>query len=173
MLRRRAEVRPVSPKSSVAEARVATGLAPRLADALLGNLAAGGEILVSNSGVSLPGAEETPPELEERAQRLLEELRHAGTEPPAMEQTPELRLLLERGEVVELGGKLYGAREAADSVLERIKSGCREEGGISLAGLRDRLRTSRKYAQAWLEYSDAAGVTSRTGDVRVLTRRHR
>ncbi|MDQ5829006.1 MAG: SelB C-terminal domain-containing protein [Actinomycetota bacterium] len=33
--------------------------------------------------------------------------------------------------------------------------------------------TSRKYAQAWLEYSDAAGVTSRTGDVRVLTRRHR
>jgi selenocysteine-specific elongation factor len=173
MLRRRAEDRPESPKSSVAEARAATGLAPRLADALLGNLAAGSEILVSNSGVSLPGAEETPPELEERAQRLLEELRRAGTEPPAMEQTPELRLLLERGEAVELGRKLYGTREAADGVLEEIKSRCREVGGISLAGLRDRLRTSRKYAQAWLEYSDAAGVTSRTGDVRVLTRRHR
>jgi selenocysteine-specific elongation factor len=103
----------------------------------------------------------------------LEELRRAGTEPPTMEQTPELRVLLKRGEVVELGGKLYGAREAADRVIEEIKAACREEGEISLAYLRDRLGTSRKYAQAWLEYSDAAGVTSRTGDVRILTRRHR
>ena len=172
-LRRRAQQRPESPELSVAEARAATGLAPRLADALLEELAAGGEILVGDPGVSLPGAQVTPSELEERAQRLLEELRLAETEPPTMEQTPELRLLLKRGEVVELGGRLFGAREAADKVLEEIKTACREEGEISLAGLRDRLGTSRKYAQAWLEYSDAAGVTSRTGDFRVLTRRYR
>jgi selenocysteine-specific elongation factor len=47
------------------------------------------------------------------------------------------------------------------------------DGEISLAGLRDRLGTSRKYAQAWLEYADGQGVTSRRGDVRVLTRRYR
>jgi selenocysteine-specific elongation factor len=58
-------------------------------------------------------------------------------------------------------------------VLERIKTLCRGEGEISLGRLRDDLGTSRKYAQAWLEYSDAVGVTSRTGDVRVLTRRYR
>jgi selenocysteine-specific elongation factor len=171
--RRRAQERPESPELSVAEARAATGLAPRLADALLQELAAGGEILVGESGVSLPGVEETPPELEGGAHRLLEELRRAGTEPPAMEPSPELRLLIKRGEVVELGGKLYGAKEAADKVLEEIKTACREEGEITLAGLRDRLGTSRKYAQAWLEYSDGVGVTSRTGDVRILTRRHR
>jgi selenocysteine-specific elongation factor len=84
-----------------------------------------------------------------------------------------LRLLVKRGEVVDLGGSLYAAREAAEEVLERIKALCREEDEISLGRLRDDLGTSRKYAQAWLEYSDAAGVTSRTGDVRVLTRRHR
>ena len=50
---------------------------------------------------------------------------------------------------------------------------CREEGEISLAGFRDRLGTSRKYAQAWLEYADDAGVTRRVGDARVLTRRYR
>jgi selenocysteine-specific elongation factor len=33
--------------------------------------------------------------------------------------------------------------------------------------------TSRKYAQAWLEYADEAGFTRRIGDARVLTRRHR
>jgi selenocysteine-specific elongation factor len=84
-----------------------------------------------------------------------------------------MRLLIKRGDAVELGGSLFAAREAAESILERIKTICRESGEISLAGLRDSLGTSRKYAQAWLEYSDATGVTSRTGDVRVLTRRHR
>jgi selenocysteine-specific elongation factor len=114
-----------------------------------------------------------PPELEEESKRLLDELRSAGAEPPALEPTPALRLLLKRGEALGLGGNLFASSEAADSVLEEIKTVCRGEGEISLAGLRDRLGTSRKYAQAWLEYSDAAGVTSRTGDVRVLTRRHR
>ena len=107
------------------------------------------------------------------AEALLENLREAGTEPPAAGPTPALRLLVKRGDAVELGGSLFAAREAAESVLERIKTICREEGEITLAGLRDSLATSRKFAQAWLEYSDAAGVTSRTGDVRVLTRRHR
>jgi selenocysteine-specific elongation factor len=172
-LERSAEERPESPELSVAEARVASGLAPSFADALLGELSSSGEIRVTGTGVSLPDAGEVPQELEDEASKLLEELRCAGAEPPTLEPTPALRLLLKRGEAVDLGGNLFGAREAADSVLEEIKSVCREEGEISLAGLRDRLGTSRKYAQAWLEYSDAAGVTSRTGDVRVLTRRYR
>jgi selenocysteine-specific elongation factor len=172
-LRRRAEERPEDPELSVAEARVATGLAGGLADALLGAMASGGEVRVTDTGVGLPDAEEVPPELEMEAEELLGGLRRTGAEPPAMEPTPALRLLLKRGEVVGLGGNLFGDRKAADSVLEEIKATCREEGEISLAGLRDRLGTSRKYAQAWLEYSDGQGVTSRRGDVRVLTRRHR
>jgi selenocysteine-specific elongation factor len=114
-----------------------------------------------------------PSELEEEAGKVLEDLRRAGAEPPTLEPTPALRLLLKRGEAVGLGGNLFASSEAADSILEEIKTVCREEGEISLAELRDRLGTSRKYAQAWLEYSDAAGLTSRTGDVRVLTRRYR
>jgi selenocysteine-specific elongation factor len=172
-LRRRAKERPESPEWSVAEARVATGLAASLADALLGAMSGGGEIRVTDVGVGLPDAEKVPPELEYEARNLLEDLRRAGAEPPSLAPTPALRLLLKRGEAVGLGGNLFGAREAAERVLEEIKTICREDGEISLAGLRDRLGTSRKYAQAWLEYSDAAGVTSRTGDVRVLTRRYR
>lgn len=172
-LSRRAEGHPESPELSVAEARVATGLSARLADALLTALPERGEIRVSDAGVSLAGASEVPPELEEEAGRLLSELRRAGVEPRAMEPAPALRLLLKRGEAVDLGGNMFAAESVAKDVLEEIKTVCREEGEISLAGLRDRLATSRKYAQAWLEYSDATGVTSRTGDVRVLTRRYR
>ena len=170
-LERRAAERPENPELTVAAARTATGLSTRLADALLADLEKEA-VRVTDNGVSLPH-EGVPAELELGAEELLEELRATGIEPPAAEPTPALRLLLKRGDAVELGGSLFAAREAAEAVLDRIKTICKEQGEISLAGLRDSLGTSRKYAQAWLEYSDAAGVTSRTGDVRVLTRRHR
>ena len=170
-LERRTAEHPESPELTVAEARTATGLSPRLADALLEEMGAEA-IRVTDKGVALPH-EELPAELEREAAELLEELRTTGAEPPTAGLTPALRLLVKRGDAVELGGSLFAARQAAESVLQRIKTICREEGEISLAGLRDDLGTSRKFAQAWLEYSDASGVTSRTGDVRVLTRRHR
>ncbi|MBA2441003.1 MAG: selenocysteine-specific translation elongation factor [Rubrobacter sp.] len=170
-LRRRAEERPESPELTVAEARTATGLEPRLADALLA--APGTGLRATGSGISLPDADEVPPELEREAAALLDRLRDAGAEPPPIETSPAARLLVRRGEAVQLSEAMFGAGEAAEEVLEKVKSVCRAEGEISLAGLRDRLGTSRKYAQAWLEYADAAGVTRRLGDTRVLTRRYR
>jgi selenocysteine-specific elongation factor len=171
-LERRAAERPESPELTVAEARTAIGLSPRLADALVAEME-GEAVMLTDKGVSLRNANRVPPELEHEAEQLLEDLRAAGPQPPTAEPTPATRLLLKRGEAVELGNSLFATREAAESVLDRIKTICREEGEISLAGLRDSLGTSRKYAQAWLEYADTCGVTSRTGDVRVLTRRHR
>jgi len=168
-LQRRAAERPESPELTIAEARTATGLSLPLADALLAEM----EVTVTDTGVSLKDANRVPPELEREAEQLLEALQAAGLQPPTAESTPAMRLLIKRKDVVELGSSLFAAREAAESVLDQIKTICRERGEISLAGLRDSLGTSRKYAQAWLEYSDACGVTSRTGDVRVLTRRHR
>jgi selenocysteine-specific elongation factor len=172
-LRRRAQERAEDPLLSVAEARVATGLSVGLADALVLAMSAAGEIRSTDAGIGTPDAGEIPPELEREAEKLLDELRLWWSQPPTMEPTPALRLLLKRDEAVELGGTFFASREAAEGVLEEIKTACREEGGISLAGLRDRLGTSRKFAQAWLEYSDNQGVTSRTGEVRVLTRRYR
>ena len=171
-LKRRAADRPESPELTVAEARAATGLSPSLADALLAEMESEA-VTLTDKGVSLKNANRVPPELEREAEQLLEVLRAAGPQPPTAEPTPAMRLLLKRGDAVELGNSLFATREAAESVLERIKAICKGRGEISLAGLRDSLGTSRKYAQAWLEYSDACGVTSRTGDVRVLTRRHR
>jgi len=172
-LRSRADDRPEAPEISVAEARSALGLRPPLADALLEELAGSQEVRVTGTGVLLPDAGGVPEELEREARALLEELEASGTEPPATEASPALRLLLKGGEVVDLGRGLYASRRTADRILEDIKTACREEGEISLSGLRDRLGTSRRFAQAWLEFSDASGFTSRTGDVRILTRRHR
>ncbi len=174
-LKRRAEERPESPELSVAEARTATGLHARLADALLAALAEGEEpqVRVVETGVSLPDADEVPPGIEKEAGELLENLRRAGPEPPAMELTAAARLLLKRGRTVRLDARLFAVAGTAEAVLEEIKTACREEGEITLADFRDRLGTSRKYAQAWLEYSDEIGVTRRVGDTRALTRRYR
>ena len=172
-LKERTRERPESPELTVAEARSATGLDVRLADALLAVLAGEKDILTAETGISLPNADEVPPELEKKAGELLETLRRSGVEPPVTEATPTVRLLLKRGEVVQLTDGLFASKEAEGTVLEEVKTVCREEGKISLAGLRDLLRTSRKYAQAWLEHADDVGVTRRVGDARVLTRRYR
>jgi len=50
-------------------------------------------------------------------------------------------------------------------VTERLRSGP----GLTVAEIRDMLGTTRKYAVPLCEYLDAAGVTKREGDLRVLT----
>ncbi len=171
-LEKRAKARPENPGLTIAEARVATGLSLRLADALMNEMPEE-KASLTDSGIVLAGAGEAPPELVAEAEAVLQKLREAGHEPPAMESSPAVRLLLKNGEAAAIGDKLFAAKDAADEVLEEIKTICRKEGEISLGGLRDRLKTSRKFAQAWLEYADKEGVTVRTGDIRVLTRRHR
>src|SRR5215213_5476164 len=73
------EERAESPRLSVAEARTATGLDARLADALLATLTGDAKILTTETGISPPNAEAVPPELAEEAGELLATLRRAGT----------------------------------------------------------------------------------------------
>ena len=169
-LRRRAEERPESPEMTLAEARNTTGLGTRLADALMTE---DQQIEVTGTGVRLPDANAVPEELEAKARELAARLREAGSEPPDVEAGAASRLLVKRGEAVQLSEKMLADAEKAQEILDDIKSVCLSEGEVTLAGFRDRLGTSRKYAQSWLEYADSAGLTRRVGDSRVLTRRHR
>jgi selenocysteine-specific elongation factor len=171
-LRDRVEESPESPELTVAEARTAAGLAPRLADALVDDLASREEVVTRDSGIALPGAG-IPPELEREAEALAAALQEAGAEPPTIRETAAARLLLRSGQAVRLGDGLLADAAVAQSVLAGIVEACREAGEVTLADLRDRLGTSRKYAQAWLEHADAEGVTRRVGDARVLTRKYR
>ena len=59
-----------------------------------------------------------------------------------------------------------------DDVCARVTQFAQRHGGaITLAQLRDELKTSRKFAQALLEYLDAEKMTIRRGDQHVLRRR--
>jgi selenocysteine-specific elongation factor len=83
----------------------------------------------------------------------------------------DLAALRAHGRIVRLGPTMHVHVDALAAVRERIVAALRRDGAITLAGVRDELGTSRKYAQAYLEHLDAERVTLRRGDERVLRRR--
>ena len=116
-----------------------------------------------------------PPPLDAGALEIEERLRAAGHEPPSDAELgadpAALAALRAHGRAVRLADGLHAHPDAVAAVRDRVIAVIRRDGSITLAGLRDELRTSRKYAQALLEHLDAARVTLRVGDERVLRRR--
>ena len=55
-----------------------------------------------------------------------------------------------------------------NEAIDYIKKTIAETGSVTLAQVRDRMSTSRKYALAVLEYCDAVKLTRLVGDSRVL-----
>ena len=115
-----------------------------------------------------------PPPLSESALAAEARLRAAGHEPPPDSElgTPEeLAALRAHGRAVRLGRDRHVHPEVLAAVRERVVALAERDGSVTLAGLRDDLGTSRRFAQALLEHFDAARVTLRVGDERVLRRR--
>ncbi|MGH2913578.1 MAG: SelB C-terminal domain-containing protein, partial [Solirubrobacteraceae bacterium] len=120
-----------------------------------------------------PVLEPTP--LNAGALALEERLRAAGHEPPSVAELGEaashLVALRAAGGAVRVGRSMHAHPEAIAAVQARVESLIRAEGAVTLGRLRDELGTSRRYAQALLEYLDGARVTRRREDnSRVLRR---
>jgi selenocysteine-specific elongation factor len=117
-------------------------------------------------------APELPP-LTESALQTEAQLKEAGATPPLDAELPadDLAALRAHGRAVRLGPSMHVHPDALAAVQERLVAKLERDGVITLAGARDELGTSRKYAQAYLEHLDAARVTLRRGDERVLRRR--
>ncbi len=83
-------------------------------------------------------------------------------------QAELLDAMIEQGQLVRISGSvLFRQRDFAEMV-EAVQALAKEQGTITLAQVRDRFDTSRKYAQALLEEMDARRITRREGDTRVL-----
>ncbi len=117
-----------------------------------------------------PGA---PPPLSRSALELEGRLRDAGAEPPAdNELNPaDLAALRAAGRAVRVSKTLHYHPDALAAIQARVVALAGRDGGrITLAGLRDELGTSRKFAQALLEHLDSERVTIRRGDEHFLRR---
>ncbi len=91
--------------------------------------------------------------------------------PPDPEATgvdrSEVRELVKRGLIVEQDGVFFAAStlETARSVLAEMLADQPE--GVTVAEVRERLETTRKYALPLLAWLDGHGATRRRGDVRI------
>jgi len=70
--------------------------------------------------------------------------------------------------VVKVSDSVVFAASAYDEMVKKIIDHIKAHGKVTLGETRDLLNTSRKYAQALLEYLDQEKITRRTGDERVL-----
>ena len=117
------------------------------------------------------------PTLSPAAIRLEARLREAGFEPPIETElgdlASELPTLRAAGRAVRVGRALHYHPEALDEVERRVVELCERAGEATIAGLRDELGTSRKFAQALLEHFDGEKLTRRVGDAHVLRGRRR
>jgi selenocysteine-specific elongation factor len=94
-------------------------------------------------------------------------------EPPIDSELDEsdLRALRQAGRAIRVSRNLHYHHEVlADARARVIALAERNGGSITLAGLRDELATSRKFAQALLEHFDSEKLTIRHGDDHVLRR---
>ena len=79
----------------------------------------------------------------------------------------EVRELVKRGLIVEQDGVFFAATalETARSVLAEMLAD--QPDGVTVAEVRERLKTTRKYALPLLAWLDGHGATRRRGDVRI------
>jgi selenocysteine-specific elongation factor len=116
-----------------------------------------------------------PPPLPLSAGALAAEqrLNAAGFEPPGdAEFDPrDLAALRDAGRAVRVSRTLHYHPDVLADIRDRVVAlAARNDGAVTLSGLRDELGTSRKFAQALLEHFDSEKLTLRRGDEHVLRR---
>jgi selenocysteine-specific elongation factor len=129
-----------------------------------------------------PAASSEPPPLDDAALRLEALLRSDWREPRADAELAEaaglaprdvaarLGALVRAGRAVRVARNLHFHPHALAELEAEVTAICQRHGSTTIAGVRDELGTSRRYAQAVLEHLDATKVTRRDGDAHVLRR---
>jgi len=141
------------------------------ADQLLEAMVRRGMLKQSGGRVSLPEfAVRLSPSEAGRVSELLGRFAATPYAPPGWEACVELTgeellsTLLENGELVRVSEIVLLSRETYRQMIEWVRGRLREADTVTVAQVRDRFGTSRKYALALLEHLDEIGVTSRDGD---------
>ena len=149
-----------------------------LFDALLALMAEEGLLVSQKAKVRLPQHQVVFSTTQQaQIDRLLQQFAAQPYMPPSVKQAQEvvgedlLNALIETGRLVQLGEDVLFQTEVYEEMSTAVVDHIREKGSITLAELRDRFATSRKYAVSILENLDATGVTVRKGDVRQLRRK--
>jgi selenocysteine-specific elongation factor len=157
------------------ELRSRLRLTARQFDVVVAGLEADGVLARFGSRVARAGY---TPRLTERESQALSALRlrfgAAPTSPPSIKECRQAvgdelwSLVVGRGDFVEVSDEVVFESGTYRRIVDEIRSDLSGGGTITVAEVRDRYGTSRKYALALLEHLDAIGVTVRVADERRL-----
>ncbi len=150
-------------------------VAPRIFNAALKRLAQANLLNDEAAMVALTGHEvRFNGEEQAKVQALMRKFEANPFSPPGVGECKSdageeiLNALIESGKLTQVSEDVLFRTSDYAMMVESIKAMIAAQGRISLAEVRDRFKTSRKYAQALLEYLDRSGVTMRDGDFRKL-----
>jgi selenocysteine-specific elongation factor len=78
------------------------------------------------------------------------------------------RLLVDEGTLIRVDNEIYYHKEALEEITHRIVAHLKQHHEMMIGDVKDLFQISRKYAVPILAYLDAAGITIRKGDARIL-----
>ncbi len=147
----------------------------KLFNELVARAVAEGVIAERGDYLARPGHRITfTPAQQVKVDALLEAFRRQPYTPPSMAESvamadPEVvSALMYQGTLVRLNEDVLLLKEVYDEMVAGIVAHIKEHGSMTVAQVRDKYNTSRKYALAIMEYLDQQKVTRRVGDERVL-----
>jgi selenocysteine-specific elongation factor len=151
-------------------------LPPDEFDAVIGEMAAEGRVVVERNGaIRLPDHAVRFSEAQETAiRRLMREFEQAPHAPPTVAQAMEivgentLAGLIERGDLARISDEVILTPDVLREWIDFARGTLERGDTLTVAALRDHFNTTRRYALDFLERLDALGITRRRGDERVL-----
>jgi selenocysteine-specific elongation factor len=148
---------------------------PRLFNAALRRLVAEGKLQEAGPLVHRPGhAIRFTPGQEQNIQRLMARFAATPYAPPTVKECQTevgedvLAALIDLERLVPVAPDVLFRQEDFARMVADVRSMIQKNGSLTVAQARDHFNTSRRYVLAFLEYLDAAGITTRQGDERRL-----
>ena len=148
---------------------------PRLFNLVIHRLATEKTLTEGAKWAALPGhVVKFSPFQQVKVDKLMLQFKGAPFAPPSVKECQAevgediFSALLEFGDLLAVSEEVVFRKSDYELMVDKIRTNLQQKGQISLAEVRDLFNTSRRYAQALLEYLDSAGVTVRAGDFRKL-----
>lgn len=154
------------------DVRSRSGLPARLFDALVQHLTVSGDVEDRGNQLASPGhVVKFDGQQQTLVDAYLRALNEQSVAPPAASSfnidAELLGAMAAQGLVVRMADNVVYSTDALARIKEETLGLIDQRGELTLAEFRDHFGSSRKYAQAVLEYFDQTRVTRRVGDVRV------
>ncbi len=161
-------------------------LSSRIFNVVLEKILAEGSLIEIAMRQNLPGVNPVPvisqfghqirfsPEQQAQIDRLMDQFKAEPYAPPTIKTCIEAigedlyHALVDLGRLMPVSSEVVYRWEDYQQLVAQVKSWIAKEGSISVAQMRDRFKTSRRYVLAFLEHLDAIHLTVRDGDIRRL-----